>query len=156
MTAGALVILFIGRLIPTGQPGFAAVASLFVAAAVIDCGAAWGAGVWAASAALGFVVSPGSPSVWMYALFFGYYPIVKLIAEKRFPKAASWIAKLFVFYAGLTAALILAGVAAGFLGRYGAWVIPAGIVAGTAVFVLFDIGYGRLIEYYRLRISRKR
>lgn len=149
-------MLFFGRVIPTGQLGFAAVASLFVAASTIDIGASWGAGVWIAASVLGFVLSPESSAAWMFALFFGYYPIVKLLSEKRFPKIGAWIAKYLVFYIGLFSALIIAGVAGGFVDKYGVWIIPVAILGGGAIFFAFDIGYGRLVEYYKLRISRKR
>ena len=156
MTAGAVLFLFFGRLIPTGQLGFAAVASLFVAATVIDGGTIWSLGVWVAAAILGLLIAPGSSASWMFALFFGVYPIVKLLSEKRFPKVGAWIVKLLLLYIGLSLALIISGVYASFVSKYGTWVIFAAIIAGAAVFIVFDIGYARLIEYYRLRISRKR
>lgn len=156
MAAGAVVLLFIGRVMPTGQLGFAAVASLFVAAAVIDIGSIWGVGAWIASAVIGLIIAPGSSSSWMFALFFGHYPIVKLFSEKRLPNVGSWIAKFLVFYIGLFSALIIAGVAAGYVEKYGNWVIPVALIVGGAVFIVFDIGYSRLIEYYKLRISRKK
>ena len=156
MTAGVVIFLFFGRLIPTGQLGFAAVASLFVAAAVIDAGAVWSLGVWVASSILGLLLAPGSSASWMFALFFGVYPIVKLSSEKRFPKAGAWIAKLLLLYVGLSAAMIITGVSATYISKYGSWIIPVALVAGAVVFIVFDIGYARLIEYYRLRISRRK
>ena len=156
MTAGALVFLFFGRIIPTGQLGFAAIASLFVAAAVIDAGTAWGLAVWIAAAALGLIIAPDSSASWMFALFFGVYPIIKLFSEKRFPKLGAWIAKLLIFYLGLFSALFIVGVIAGYTDKYGSWIIPVALIAGGVIFVVFDIGYARLIEYYKLRISRKR
>ena len=156
MTAGALIFLFFGRIIPTGQLGFAAIASLFVAATVIDVGAAWSVGVWIAAAVLGLVIAPDSSASWMFALFFGAYPIVKLLSEKRFPKLGAWIAKFLIFYIGLFSALFIAGVLAGYTDRYGNMIIPVALIGGGVVFVVFDIGYARLIEYYKLRISRKK
>ncbi|NLB28975.1 MAG: hypothetical protein GX823_01920 [Clostridiales bacterium] len=155
MAAGAIVFLFLGRVIPTGQLGFAAVASLFVAAVIIDIGAIWAVGAWVAASVLGFILLPGSSVIWMFALFFGYYPIVKLLAEKRFPKLGAWIAKFLIFYIGLFSAFIIAGLAAGYL-AYGNWVVPAALVGGGVAFAVFDIGYSKLIEYHKLRISRKR
>ena len=156
MTAGAVILLFLGHVIPTGQLGLAAVASLFVAAVVIDVGAVWAVGVWIAAALLGILIAPGSSASWMFALFFGPYPIVKLSSEKRFPKVGAWIAKFLVFYIGLFTALIIAGVSARYITNHGTWVIPVALVVGGVVFVVFDIGYARLIEYYKLRISRKK
>ncbi|MDR0838241.1 MAG: hypothetical protein LBN99_01205 [Oscillospiraceae bacterium] len=145
MSAGAVVLLIVGRLMPTGQPGFAAVASLFAAAAAIECGELWGLAVWGVSGALALILLPGSASVWLYSAFFGYYPVVKLFAERRLPTVPAWIVKLAAYAVSATVITLV-------------WrpYKPIVAIVGAAAFVVFDIGYSKLIVFYRARISRKR
>jgi hypothetical protein len=152
LTALAVVFLYLASVLPTGQLGAAAVSSLFTAAAVIEAGAGWAAGVFAVSCVLGAVIVPNRLPVLLYALFLGHYPIVKCFAERVKLKAARWAVKLAVFNAALAVMWLafketLLGAADINLSA-----VPV-FLAGNAVFVLFDIGLTRLIGLYVRRIS---
>lgn len=149
-------MLLLGRLLPTGQLGFAAVASLFVAAAVIDAGTLWGLAVWVIASLIALLISPDSSAGWMFAAFFGYYPVVKLVCEGRLPVRVAWCVKVIVFYLGIAAAFAVLGFVTGYIEQYGSWIIPVAVVGGGVIFVIFDIGYSKLIDVYRARISKKR
>jgi hypothetical protein len=151
--AGAVVLLVIGGVSPTGQPGFAAAASLFVCAAAIECGYGFALLVWLASSALAFAVHGVMPQVLLFAGFFGYYPAVKLAAESKLRGAAVWLAKLACAVPGVALLLYLIGLS--HPERTGNRVTATLIAAGLlAAFVIFDLGYGKLIMFYRARISR--
>jgi hypothetical protein len=165
MAALAVAALALGRVLPTGQLAFAAAASLFTAATAARLGAAWGLGVWAAASAIALILLPGGGSGWLFALFFGYYPVVKLAAEKR-RRAAEWGIKLLSFAVGAAAALAVSKalgitVSIPVLGELTTLGENAGAArvlipsALAAAFVVFDIGYSKLLAFYTERISAK-
>ena len=82
MAAFAVVFVYISSVFPTGQLGFAAIASLFVAAAVIENGLISGLLVYVASSAVSLLIVPGKAQVLLYIFFFGYYHIVKSLSER--------------------------------------------------------------------------
>jgi hypothetical protein len=148
MAAGAVLALLAARLIPTGEFALAAVASLFVAAAAIDCGAAWGLAAYAVSGGAALMLAPGAPT-WLYVVFFGFYPVLKQIFEAGLPKVLGWAAKYLVLCAsGVVLWWFLLDLDAGRLPLYAA--------GAAVVFAVYDVGYSRLIAFYKARISRKR
>jgi hypothetical protein len=155
LTALAVTFLYIAAVIPTGQLGVVAAASLFTAAAGLESGPVSAGFVFAASGALGAVVSPNKPLILLYALFPGYYPIDKSLAERLKRKTAVWLVKLAVFNAALAVARLALGgllLASARIGHKTAVVF----LAGNAVFVLFDIGLTKVIGLYIARVAGRR
>jgi hypothetical protein len=161
MASCAAAVLAVGRVLPTGQLGFAAIASLFAAAAAVELGCGWGLGVWAVSSAAALLLLPGGSAGLLFAAFFGYYPVVKLLAERQRRRAAEWGIKLAGFGLGAAAVyaaarlfgITLLGAAAGEKLRA---LLPLAAVAAVAVFVVFDIGCSKLLAFYMARLSRRR
>ena len=153
-TAFSIVFLYLASLFPTGQLGFLGVASLFGVAAVIEYGAAGGVMVFAGTALIGLMIVPGKTLVAVYALFFGYYPILKMLAEKLRSRVTEWIVKLAVFNAALSVIMFALSVLIfdfSFLGGSRALMY----LFGNVVFVLFDIGVSRVISVYTGKIYPK-
>lgn len=151
----SMVFLYLSSVFPTMQLCFVAAASLFVVAQVIETSLMGGVYVFVGSCILGFLIVPDKTSMILYALFFGYYPIVKSLAEKLDNTVLRWTVKLIVMNVAL--AVIL-----GFFGElifdlsqfeYGVWVFAA---LFDVTFILFDIGVSRLVGFYLARIHRKR
>ncbi|UOO36884.1 hypothetical protein IZU99_06235 [Oscillospiraceae bacterium CM] len=153
MSALTLVFLYLANILPTGQLGMIAAASLFGVAAVIEGGMKAGIFVYLVSTGLAALFVPDKSAVLLYALFFGYYPVLKSLAERLKPVWLAWAVKLLVFNAVLTVVLFLfkALVYDRFLPSVPVYLA---YLAGSAVFVVFDIGLRRLIEFYIVRISR--
>jgi hypothetical protein len=160
MAACAVAVLALSRVLSTGQLAFAAIASLFTAAAVIEHGAAWGLGVWAASSALALLLTPGGAAGWLFTLFFGYYPVIKLAAEKSERRFVAWGIKAAGFIIG--EAVIFAGARLlGFellniplLTEASGWGILIAAAAGLVIFIVYDVGYSKLLAFYKARLSR--
>ena len=148
-------MLYIAAVFPTGQIGLVAVASLFVAAAVIESGPGSGISVFIVSSALGILLVANKTPPILYILFFGYYPIVKILAERLSRNSLQWLIKLINFNASLTIAFfILRELFIQFTSRsFGVILL---YIAGNAVFILFDFGYSKLILYYKERIQKTR
>ena len=151
-SALAVVSLALASIWPTGQLGFAAVASLFVAAAVIEMGALYGIYVFVASAALGMLILPDKATPLLYMLFFGFYPIVKSLIERIRSKALQWVLKLLVFNASLSVIWFLVGSLILDFGETS----PAILIVylfGNVIFAIYDYGFTSVVWLYINRIS---
>ena len=171
-SAGAVVILYFASVWPTGQLGLTALASIFVTAAVIETGLTSGVYVFIISAALGLIILPNKAVPIMYLIFFGYYPVVKSLIERLRKKALQWAIKLVVFIAALSVMwFFFKGLLFSFeseltvesfstLARDGPVSIfvstprYVAFVVGCVVFVIFDYGYSKAIQFYITRVSR--
>ncbi len=157
MAALSVVFMFIGNLFPTGRMGFMALASLFTVAVVIQYGYIPSVLVFAVSTLLGLLLIPDKASIAFYGLFFGYYPIVKNFSE-RFKRAISWIIKLAVFNAALTVMFIFMKelLMLRFFDKLSENILGIAIyIIFNIVFIVYDIGLGRLIGFYMTNIYNK-
>lgn len=153
-TAFSVVFVYISSIFPTGQLGFSAVASLFVIAAVVEYNVKGGLMVYIASSVLCFLLVPDKTSLLIYVLFFGYYPLVKLFAERLKSRAASYALKLIILNAALCLLVFLFSVTIFDL-KYisNSYIIL--FLAVNIVFVIFDMGLTQVIGFYMQKISPK-
>jgi hypothetical protein len=124
-----------------------------VTAAVIEAGFGAGAFVFAGSGILAALIVPDKTSALIFALFFGYYPLVKSLAERLRHAVLAWAVKLAAFNASLTVIWFIFKELlfdAGYI-SLNALIVYA---VGNAAFVLYDIGLKRLISFYIVRISK--
>ena len=149
----SVISLWVASTWPTGQLGLCAFASLFVAAAVREMGVVSCIQVFAVGAALAILILPNKSSPLLYILFFGYYPIAKSIIERINRVPLVWILKLALFNVALTAIWVyLRGLLPSFLHDMpGAAILL--YLGGNGVFVLFDVGYSKLIRFYVDNVS---
>ena len=155
MTGAALAFLYLGSVLPACAMALAAVAGLFPAAVFLAQGTVTGLVSYAAAAILGFLLLPEKGCVFLFAVFFGYYAVIKLAAEKRLGGARAWAVKLAVFNAALTATVLLLPAlvsGSGIRSLSGVLFYAAVYVLFNAVFIVFDLGYSRLITFARDRI----
>ena len=154
-SALCVVSLYIASVLPTGQLGITALASLFVAAAVVETGLGSGVSVFIISSALSVLMVPVKTAPFLYVMFFGYYPVVKNLVERIGRVALQWLAKLIIFNASLTLAFFtLKELFIAFTSRsYGNALL---YIAGNAVFILFDFGYSKVILFYMERIHKRK
>ncbi len=153
MTALTLVFMYISNLIPTARVAFVAAASLFVTAAVIEGGLSTGIFVAVGGGALAALFLPDKTAALLFALFFGYYPVLKSIAERATSRVLQWAVKIAVFNLAFCAVWFLFGALV-----FDQAVLDAPLIGIWAllngVFVLYDIGYTKLISFYIERISK--
>ena len=152
-TSLSIIFLFVASIWPTGQLGISAFASLFVAAAVIETGRVMALCVYIASSALALVLVPISLAPFLFALFFGYYPIIKSLIEQIPNRLFQWILKIAVMNAALAAIWILLNVLT--TGLDGLEIgLPGIFLLCNLIFVPFDYGFSKMIWFYRSRISK--
>ena len=155
LTALTLAVLYAGSVFSGWAIALAAVAGLFPAAVFLAEGTVTGLISYAAAAVLGFLLLPEKGCVFLFSVFFGYYAVVKLAVEKRLKPIAAWGVKLAVFNAALTATVLLLPAlvsVSGVRSLSGTRFYLAVYVLFNAVFIVFDLGYSRLISFGRKRI----
>lgn len=79
-----------------------AVAGLFIMVAVIEAGYKWALGAYAAASVLVFLFAEPEGKL-LYICFFGYYPILKAVFDRRKSRIVEWFLKLAVFNAAIIA-----------------------------------------------------
>ena len=150
----SLVFLYLSSLSPTAQLGIVAIAGLFPAGAVVSAGLGAGFFCYGAAGLLGLLLLPDKANALLYLIFFGLWPMVKSLLERLRSRAAEWIAKLAVFNAALTLCYVVLGeLFLPFLPKAltAVWMVYA---AGNAAFVVYDIGFSKLIAFYVARVDR--
>ena len=153
MTALTVVFLFLANILPTGRLGIIAVASLFVTAAVIEAGISAGVFVFVGSGILAALILPEKTTALLFAVFFGYYPLIKSLAERLKKTVLTWAVKIAVFNAALT---VIWFIFRKLLFELDTLSLNALVIyaLGNILFVLFDIGLTKLISLYIVRISK--
>ena len=154
-SAIAVLILYFASIWPTGQLGLVAAASLLTAAAVIETGLLSGAYVYIVSSVLGMLLVPNRVAALLFVLFFGFYPILKSLIERRGGLVIQWVLKLLVFNVSLTVLWLFfrAFFFSVFVSNSSFLLI---YIVGNFVFVLFDYGFTKLVWFYIERVSRLR
>lgn len=152
LAALGVVLLGVGALIEVLDLSMAALASLLTVFAVIELGGAYPYLVYGVTALLSLLLLPAKTPALIYALFAGYYPILKAVFEKHLPRGVSLLAKVLVFNAGLALAVFLAFrfFAPGADSVFG-WKYLL-LLIGTPVFLLYDFALTRLITFYLVRL----
>ncbi len=155
LAAASLVLLIIAGFAPTAQLALTAVAGVASALAVIHIGVGGGFLCWAVVSVLALIVVPSKGCTVMYAMFFGLYPVLKSLIERIGTLWLEWVIKLACFNIVLTVCIFalkaLFFAQAEELLNY----IPVLYVGGNVVFVIYDIGFSRLISFYYDRVKPK-
>ena len=151
--AAGTVLLSLASVLPWGR-----LVLLFASAAGVllvrfSCSWAWALGCYAVTSALGLILLPTKSPAILYAGFFGYYPLVKLWAERMASKALRWCVKLAVFNGALIAFYFLAR--AVFNDVFGNTVMPLWLLwaAANGAFFLYDFALSQTILYYLRTIA---
>lgn len=149
-----LVLLLLSAVLPSGRLAFAALAGVLGAGILLECGLKHTILAYIAVSLLGLLLLPQKGMAALFALFFGYYPMVKSGAERLDRRWKEWLVKLGVFNLAFAAAYALLRL--GFLSGVelpGLWLGFLWLGA-NAVFVLFDLGFTALIAFYLQRVHR--
>ena len=153
LAALACVMLLIGGVLELLDMTSAAAASAVVLISCALLGMKSALSVYAVSAALTLILMPSATSTIYYVLLLGYYPILKILLEKKVRKRAFRVPlKLLIFNAGVAA------IAALFVRLYGIEKVlnefsvpgismPVFLVAFFVLLNVFLLVYDRLLTY---------
>jgi hypothetical protein len=155
MTAAAVTVTALGAVMPTMRLAMAALAGLPVSLVLIRRGptASWLS--FAAAAVLSLLLLPHKFSALCFAVFLGWYPIVKWLCERRPNRLREWLCKLasvnaamavvyFVFHA-----LLLENLQDMTVDLANNWIVFLGFAMGNIVFVIYDFGLSQWL--YKLQ-----
>ena len=107
-TGLSLALMWMGSFVPWMDYALPALAGMFVFALVIELGPLWPTGVYIATSILSALLLPNKNVALIYIMFFGCYPVLRLLLQRRLPKWLAWICKLALFNTAAVAAYYLA------------------------------------------------
>ena len=150
LSALAVVILTLGSLVDVVELSAAALASFAVMVAVLELGTGWAVGVFAVSAVLSLLLFPMRIATVTFALFFGYYPVLKVYLDKLRVRPLRWAVKFACFNAFLVLAALLLGEIAGLEAEVGEakWLYGALLALGNATLAVYDVAVARISLLY--------
>ena len=156
LCALGVIILALGAFIEVLDISVAVIASLLCVYAVIEMGGGYPWLVYAVTAVLSVLLLPQKTPALFYALFAGYYPILKERIE-RLRRPLGLPIKLAIFHVALGAMVAVALLF--FPGslpiKEQLWYFAALYVLGVACFILYDIALSRLISFYLFRLRNR-
>ncbi|MBQ1991350.1 MAG: hypothetical protein II233_01050 [Clostridia bacterium] len=160
ISALGVVIMMITAIIPTTTYAMPAMASLLLTVIVIETDKKWALASYFVVSVLSLLLVPDKESVAFYILFFGYYPIYKQIIESKIKHLwLQWLLKILVFSISAIIiyfiAILILGVPADEFTVFGINVPLLFLIAGIAVFIIFDRAMTRVIVAYVIKLRKK-
>jgi hypothetical protein len=156
-SALSVVLLYFGSLFELLDISMAVIASLACVIAVIEYGKSAPWAIYAVTSVLSVILLPDKTPAAFYAIFFGFYPILKEKFEKR-PKVLSWLLKEVTF----NICLVVMAVAVYFISTTGdnsllknPIMLATTALLAEVVFVLYDIALTRLISFYIIKLRHR-
>ena len=151
--AAGVSALYLGSVLPAARLSILCAASLGTAFVAMRCRARWALGCYAVTGVLALLLLPEKALALLYLLLPGYYPVIKLRAERLRSFWARWSLKLGVFGAAAAAGFLISRLysplSAVFSGT-AAWLFAAGALI---LFVIYDQVLGLMILYYLRKMS---
>lgn len=155
MTALSFVFLSLASFSPTGKLACYAIATVFLAAVVIESGILSAFLCYMSVSLLAVFLLPNKTFCLPYILFLGYYPIVKSLLEKKISSPAVCLGTKLL--CGNAAFFVLWGIgklflnSSAFTGSF--FLLWCG---ANVLFVIYDIVFSQLIAFYLKTIHRYR
>ncbi len=152
LSALSVVILLMGSLIDVLDITTSVLASFLCIYAVIELGGFYPWMIWLSASILGFLLLPLKTPAIFYALFFGFYPILKARFE-RMRTPLSWLFKLLSFHVSLAGIVLLLRLFLPSMLDMGgmAWLPILLYVLGLFCFFVYDLALTRVITLYLVR-----
>ncbi len=156
LAALTLCFLVAAALSPTANLALYSLTSLCIAAAVVELEERKATLVYLAAALISLAY-PGWTQSWPFILFFGLYPLLRAVCDRRFKQVMAWLIRNAAgFVLGLASAtMFLFKPAQNLAARYGLWVWPVLPVLLIAAMIIYDYALSLLIQFYCVRLRRK-
>ncbi len=141
MTALSVVLMMLTTLVPVFMYVLPIVTGLLVLFTADVSNKKWGVGVFFSTAFLSLLLITDKEAALTYALFFGYYPLIKDVIDKL-PKALAWILKFILFNCAAVGigvmSFYLFGVSGEEYNEFGKYTIPILLLMANVAFILYD------------------
>ena len=156
ISALGVVALYLGSVIEVLDISTAVLASVMCTVTVIEYGKGAPWSVFLVTSLLSLLLLPNKFPALLYAVFFGYYPIIKEKIEKIRSMLVQWIIKLFIFASATALTFFIASI---FTINVE---IPAGVIFKVLfaaliliTLVLYDLALTKIISYYIIRLRHR-
>ena len=156
LCALSVILMTVGAFVQVLDLSVAALASLLSVIVVIEIGGAYPWALWASTSVLGLVLPlPYKTPVFFYALFLGYYPILKAYFE-RLPRIISYVLKLVSLHVAMGLIYVsfrlflpteLEDLGAG-------WLLLATYALVLICFVIYDYALTKIVTVYLYRFRK--
>ena len=161
MTALTIVCLYGSVVLPAGKIALFAITSLCVLITHAECGTRFSLVQYVASAIIGALIVPFKFQIILFALFVGYYPIIKSYIERIGILWLEWLVKILFFNAVfivlyfLLQNILLSYINLGAVLDFALSHLSVVIIATEIIFVLYDYMLSVLASYYVNEIKEK-
>lgn len=155
MASVCLLLMFLTAVFPLLSMAIPIYAGAILVIVAVEIDSCWAFVTYAACAFLCLFITPDKEAVVLFISFFGYYPVLRRILEKKIHfKPALWICKAAVFTAAIIAAyyfiINVFGVydlteEFGFLGKHMVLIL---ILFAEGMFILYDTTLAMLETVY--------
>ncbi len=153
MLCALSLVCMLLTIIPVMEIGLPVLAGAILIVVVIELGTKWGFLGYAAVAILSLLLAPSFESRILFAVFFGYYPVLKALIERIRVTAVCWGVKLGLFNLAVGGAYYLLMRLTTMLDPndftiLGVYLPGMILLLGNAVFILYDVALTRAITAY--------
>lgn len=167
MTAALSVVLMLPTIVGLWTYALPAMAGILIMFAIIEIDKKWAFGIFVAVSLLSLMLLPNKEAAVFYTCFFGNYPILKAIIEKRnMPRAVEYIIKIALFNVSvLVAAFVMLKLfgmpLAELLGTEGesAWwvefALPITLAVANVTFIAFDYLLTVMVTIYLAKWQKR-
>ena len=155
LSALGVIIMAIGAFVEVLDLSTAVLTSMLCIYAVIEIRGSYPWMIWLVTSILSLILLPIKTPAVFYALFFGFYPILKEKLE-RLSGFVSWILKLVIFHlsVGVMWGAFKLFIPSALEDMGMGWMLLALYALGLVCFVLYDIALTRLITFYLFRLRK--
>ncbi len=154
-----IVLMFVGGLLSVTTYAIPMILGVFSYCIFKTFGAKTAFFIYAAVSILSVLLLSNKECALMFALNFGYYPLLKNALDKLRPKALQWLVKLLIFNISVAAieaiCVYLFHIPFFENERFSLAFLIAYALLMNVVFVLFDLFLGVFIKIYELRLEGK-
>lgn len=159
IAALGVALMFLTSLIPVGIYAFPAFAGMLLVVIVIEIGYGFAVSVFAATALLSFLFITDKEAALLYAIFLGYYPILKSLIERIRSRAAQYVVKLMLFNITMVGAFFVAvqllSIPEDSFTIFGVSLPWVFLLLGNVAFVLYDLCITRMVTIYLLKWHKR-
>lgn len=158
MTAMSVLFMLLTIILPVAAYSCVMLTGLCTALIVEEIDRKYALFSFAAVSILSAILIPDKESVILYAIFFGYYPVLKDLVEKKCSKITARIIKLLVFNAAclvsfFTSIYVLSVPKDTFMigDLYLPWVI---LILANVLFFIYDYTLEIILRLYKIRFKK--
>ena len=158
VTALSVVLMLLTTVIPFGTYAFPAFAGMLLVAVVIELNRAWAFSVYFVVSVLSFLLLSDKEAALYYAVFLGFYPIVKNFIERIKSRVLQYVLKFSAFNGCMVLAFYLSvfvlSIPKESFSINGHYLPLVFLALGNVAFIIYDFCVTKIVTIYLLKIHK--